>query len=185
MSNTSFLFSGVPNSQAGFGSPLQTTALNPAPLSPSLSSLSPSSEIPNLQAEFGQTTPRNPVHPSHLISNSNIAELVSLVTSQEWVSPFLSESDPNINTGLPAQPSKSNFSSTIEMDDSDEDVFATALANLKAANNKENKTTNEEIATSQQWVRPVFSERSECQYCPSSTTFEVESQGSHRCRRFR
>ena len=31
--------------------------------------------------------------PSYLISNSNIAELVSLVTSQQWVSPFLSESD--------------------------------------------------------------------------------------------
>ena len=65
---------------------------------------------------------------------------------------FLSESDLNIRTGLPAQPSNSNFSATIEMDDSDDDVFATALANvnLKAAKNKENNTSNEEIATSQQ-----------------------------------
>ena len=77
--------------------------------------------------------------PSYLISNSNIAELVSLVTSQQWVSPFLSESVPNIHTGLPAQPSNSNFSATIKMDDSVDDVFATALANvnLKAAKNKE------------------------------------------------
>ena len=44
-----------------------------------------------------------------------------------------------ICTGLPAQPSNSNFSATIEMDDSDDNVFATALANvnLKAAKNKE------------------------------------------------
>ena len=121
MKNTSFLFSVVPNSQAGFDSPCQTTALNPAPR-------------------------------SCLISNSNIAELVSLVTSQQWVSPFLSESNLNIHTGLPAQPSNSNFSATIKMDDSDDNVFVTALTNinLKAAKNKEKNTSNEEIATSQQ-----------------------------------
>jgi hypothetical protein len=75
-----------------------------------------------------------------------------LVTSQQWVSPFLSESDPNIHTGLPAQPSNSNFSATIKMDDSDDDVFATALtnANLKAAKNNGKNTINEENATSQQ-----------------------------------
>ena len=50
------------------------------------------------------------------------------------------------------QPSNSNFSATIGMDDSDDDVFATALANvnLKAAKNREKNTSNEAIATSQQ-----------------------------------
>ena len=77
-----------------------------------------------------------------------------MVTSQQWVSPFLSEYVPNFHSGLPAQPSNSNFSATIKMDDSDDDAFATAtaLANviLKSAKNKEKNTSNEEIATSQQ-----------------------------------
>jgi hypothetical protein len=77
MSNKNLAFSGVPNLLAGFGSSLQTTALNPAHHSLSPSSF-PSTTGPNVQAGFGgslQATSLNPAQhsssPSLFPSTSN------------------------------------------------------------------------------------------------------------------
>ena len=78
MSNKNLAFSGVPNLLAGFGSSLQTMALNPAHHSLSPSSFPSTTGGPNVQAGFGgslQATSLNPAQhsssPSSFPSTSN------------------------------------------------------------------------------------------------------------------